>query len=350
MYAAAMRKARVWMFVVVASYGCGKKQERPAATTGSGSGSAVAVVPLDASTDAPPVDAGPAACMPAPQTFGRIGTELVGCSRDNSECWTIDPKTGAVAKRAATHLPGVGFSIERTKLKPSNCYEGLCWTAPKLSEDDAKYVSDAIWVAYHPDGKRAVVVDDPTGTIFDLATKKPITTFNTDLGNSFGGLWFTGNFVANSGYDAGPYAVLVYHDATTGKKVYEYQELFGGGVGVSSTGSLLVASEGLGSVTVVDGASAKGKTTKRKIPKPPEGCSPLDPGMDAQSEDPKERECVAFANKHYGGYYEMILVDDPAGTGAYIGQSGHELITLDKNLGEVSRVKLAVCPETEDRD
>lgn len=61
-----------------------------------------------------------------------------------------------------------------------------------------------------------------------------------------------------------------------------------------------------------------------------------------------ERNKIVRPTKHYGGYYEMTLVDDPTGTGAYIGQSGSELITLDKNLGELARVKLAVCPPKPD--
>jgi hypothetical protein len=328
---------RAWLIVGVAIAGCNKKKDQPAATSGSGS----AAAPLDAqAADALVADAGAAACIPPPTSFGRIGAELVGCA--DSDCWTIDPKSGAVTKRAFVHLPGVGFTVERTKLTQPRCYEGLCWPAPAREADADE--PTAIWVAYHPDGKRAVVIDDPAGTIFDLETKKPLTTFNVELSNSLGGVWFSGNFVANAGYDAGPYAVLVYHDAKTGKKAGSFEQLFGGAVGITSTGAFVVTSEGMGSVTVVDGASAKGKTTKRKIPAPPAGCEPLDPALDTESQDADVKACVAFANKYYSAYYEATLVDDPTNAAQYIGHTGRDLIVVDKNLVELSRVALSVCP------
>jgi hypothetical protein len=344
---------RVWVVIGVVALGCSKKKEPPAAgsasgsavaiavdaaagSAGTGSGSAVAAVDAGAGSAA----AAPTDCLPeSVPHFGRIGTELVGCTNDDATCWTIDPKTGGVKPRAAVHLPGVGFTVEMAKLKKPGCYEDLCWTVPKRERDDE---ASSIWVAYHPDGKRVAIIDDPAGFIFDLATKKPITTFKPDLGNSLGGLWFAGNFVVDAGFDAGPYAVLVYHDAKTGKKAGTFEDFYGGGAGVTSTGALVIASQDMTSVTVVDGTSSKGKTTKRKLPKPPSGCSPQDPGMETESDDPKIKACVAFTNKHYGPYGDVVLVDDPAG--AFVGLHAGELFTVDSKLVETSRIKLKMCP------
>jgi hypothetical protein len=318
-----------------------------AATGASDAGDGDAGAPGDGGT---PADAGVAAtgtgaCIPDALHVGRIGTDLVGCTGDDSACWTIDTKTGAATPRAATHIPGVGFTVDTTKLAKPGCYEGLCWTVP-TRDPDAE--ATGVWVAYHPDGKRVAIIDDPAGTIFDLATKKPIGTFQTDLGNSLGGLWFFGSFVANAGFDAGPYAVVVYHDAKTGKKAGSFDEFFGGGAGIASTGAFILASDSMTSVTVVDSASAKGKTTKRKVPKAPAGCSPLDPGMDTESDDPKVKACVAFAAKHYAPYGGVTLVDDPSGAAAFIGVTSSELFTVDKALVEISRVKLPTCPPAPD--
>lgn len=364
-------KLRTCLLIVVVGAGCGKKKEQPAATAGSssGSGSAATLVasgdaavttdaivgdagsvgdegPADAGTDGGVAATG-ASCIPDGLHWGRIGADLVGCSSEDTACWTIDPKTGAASPRTAGHLPGVGFAVDIAKLPRPGCYEGLCWTAPKREPDTEV---TAIWVAYHPDGKRAVILDDPSATIFDLATKKPVGTLQADLSNSLGGLWFAGTFVAYAGYDAGPYAVLVYHDATTGKKAGTFEELFGGGVGISSTGAFILAADSMTSVRVIDGASTKGKTTKRKLPKPPAGCEPLDPALDTESKDPKDKACVAFANKHYTPYSGVTLLDDPTGAAAFIGLASGEMFTLDTNLVETSRVKLPTCPPAPDAE
>jgi hypothetical protein len=357
-------KLRGWVVIIAVGLGCAKK-DKPASTvgSGSGSGSAPAAVAGDASaatgaSDAgtgsdggTPADGGVAAagkaCIPDGLHVGRIGADLVGCTGDDSACWSIDTKTGAATPHAAAHLPGVGFTVDTAKLAKPGCYEGLCWTVPKRDPDTEV---TGIWVAYHPDGKRAAIIDDPAGTVFDLATKKPVATFQTDLGNSLGGLWFFGSFVANAGFDAGPYAVVVYHDAKTGKKAGTFDEFFGGGAGISSTGAFILAADSMTSVTVVDGASTKGKTTKRKVPKPPAGCSPLDPGLDTESDDPTVKACVAFANKHYAPYGGVTLLDDPSGAAAFVGVTGSELFTVDKALVETSRVKLPICPPAPDTD
>jgi hypothetical protein len=354
-------KQRAWVLVMVVGLGCAKK-DKPAATAGSGSSAAVVTasdaLPASGDGDASAtgdagtpgdggVTAAGGACLPEGLQFGRIGADLVGCAGETSACWTIDIKTGAATPRAAGHLPGVGFSVDPTKLAKSGCYEGLCWTAPAHDPDNGE---PGLWVAYHADGKRVAIVDDAVGTIFDLATKKPIATFQTDLGNMLGGLWFFGNVVANAGYDAGPYAVVIYHDAKTGKKTGSFEDFYGGGAGVSSTGAFILAGDSMSTVTVVDGASTKGKTTKRKVPKPPADCAPQAPDLDTESEDPKVKACVAFANKHYAPYVDVTLVDDPSGTAAFVGVAHGELFTVDKNLVETSRVKLPVCPPAPETD
>ncbi|MEO8706814.1 MAG: hypothetical protein ABI867_42700 [Kofleriaceae bacterium] len=327
--------------VVVASLGCGKKADAPAAA----SGSAAAVVPVDAVVAAAAIDASvadapavAANCLPESYgNIGRIGADLVACN--TTQCWTIDPATGKVTPRAAARLPGVGFTVETASLKKPSCYEGLCWDAPKRDPDSG---GDTMWVAYHPDGKRVAIIDDPDGMIFDLTTKKLITKFSSDLGNSLGGLWFAGNFVMNAGFDAGPYAVLVYHDPKTGKKLGTFEDFFGGSANITSTGTILVSGQDMTTVSVIDGTSYKGKITKRKIPKAPAGCEPQDPGMDTESEDPKQKACVAFANKHYTLYGGAALVELPGG--GYLGFHRDELFTVDKNLVETApRVKVAVC-------
>jgi hypothetical protein len=335
---------RVWV-LVIASVGCGKQAEVPArgsatAPTVADAAAAVVVAAVDArprDAGAPDASAAAANCLPeAPAHLVRVGADLVGCDAD-SHCWTIAP-TGAVTPRAAAQLSGVGFAVETEKLTKRTCYEGLCWPVPKR-EADAQAVT-SIWVAYHPDGKRAAIIDDPAGTIFDLATKQPIATFAPNLGNSLGGLWFAGNFVLVAGFDAGPHAVLDYHDAKTGKKLGTLDEFYGGGVTVTTTGGLIVTGPDLTTVSVVDGASWKGKVTKRKIPRPPADCQPQDPALDGESEDPKVKACIAFASKYYRAY--STVVEAPGG--GFIGVAGGELFGVDKNLVETSRVKLAMCP------
>jgi len=81
------------------------------------------------------------------------------------------------------------------------------------------------------------------------------------------------------------------------------------------------------------------------VPRPPAGGSPLEPGLDSSSEDPKDKACVAFASKHYTLYSGATLLDDPNG---FIGLTNDEMFTVDKNLVETSRVKLPSCPPAPD--
>ncbi|HEU0036679.1 MAG TPA: hypothetical protein VFQ53_38965 [Kofleriaceae bacterium] len=345
-----MRSRWVVVFVVGA---CGKS-EAPAVTSGRAgsqvaSGSAPAA-PLDAAAPVV-VDAAVAAqpaCVPMNASFGKIGSDLVACGETTTEpraCWTIDRKTGALARRPETHLPGVGFTVDVTKLNKPSCYEDLCWTPPKR---DADHEVTQLIVAYHPDGKRVAVFDDPQLTIFDLATKRPTQAFQPSLGNMPSGLWFAGDSVMVSGSDAGPYAVLhVYSPA--GKQKRTFEDLYEGGVGIVDD-RVYVQEGALGTLTVLDGTSKRGKTTKRKIPKPP--CKdPHDPAADPDSDDPKERACIAYTKQYFEPYVNATVLGDGAGfigmQTAY-GAGDHGLFTLDAALAETSRINVARCREPDD--
>ena len=225
--------------------GCGSK-----AGDSSGSGSAaVAVAVAQDSATAVGSGAGSgsgsvsaaAACLPDDRglAFGYIGRDLVTCMADDGThtCWTIDRATGHVTPRAGTPVPGVGFGVPIEKLPKPNCLAELCWpaAAPDPDRRDASY----IYVAYNPDGKRAVIDADPTVYVFDLATKKVTSSFDAGLGNSLHGSWFVGDTVMVSGADAGPYAVLDVY-TPKGKKLVEYQGFYEGGLGVGSDGRAIL--------------------------------------------------------------------------------------------------------------
>jgi hypothetical protein len=252
-------------------------------------------------------------------------------------CWTIDRATGHVTPRAGAPLPGVGFGVPLDKLTKPNCLGELCWPAatPDPDRRDASY----IYVAFNPDGKRAVIDADPTVYVFDVASHKVTSKFDAGLGNSLHGLWFVGDTVMVSGADAGPYAVLDIY-TPKGKKLVEYQGFYEGGLGVGSDGRAILQQTALEDLQVLDGKTGAGKPHKRKLPNP--GCNPHDPGLDGEvDDDPKVKPCIDYRQKYFDPYSDAIVIDDGAN---FIGSTGAELFVLDgKTLAELSRVKLAVC-------
>jgi len=295
-----------------------------AVVVAAGSGSAVVKAPTD--------------CLPSGAQLGRFGSDLAVCGdvADVNTCWTVDPKTGKHTPRKAAPFPGVGLSVPKAQLTKPHCYQELCWTQPTTTDS---YMGDRVLVAFHPDGKRAAILEEPNVVVFDLATKKATATFAPKLGNTPSGLWFAGEFVMVRGSDAGPYSLLAMHKPN-GKYVGKFDGLFEGDVGIAEDGHIIVEEESVSTVTVITGKSIKGKKLRRKIPKGP--CTEA-PGMDPDSTDPKEQACLKHIKKHYEPYSGAILVDYGSD---FIGSRGGELFVLDgKTLAEKSRIKLATCPE-----
>lgn len=287
-------------------------------------------------TTAPPTAAPTSGgCIPPDTALALVdrGDELLACS--TTKCWSIDRTSGSVGDRPFQQPPGIAIPVARDKLGgDSPCYRGLCWTP--LEINDENYRTETVFIAYHADGRRVAIADDPLISIYELATKKETARFEHQLGNSLAGLWFANDLVAVRGDDAGPYSVLqIYNvDGTTED---ELDGLYEGGVGIGSRGQLVVNESGATRISELE----LGKDTKRverAVPEPPEDCYPTDPGMDP--EDPAQKACIAFYAKYYAPYSGATIIDDSTG---YVGLHGTELFTLDRDLEETSRIKLAAC-------
>jgi hypothetical protein len=328
--------------VLIFAAACGGKKDAPPASdpgpSGSDGGSAQKPpVSVDAAVAAKTPDAAapgkpqlPGTCIPSSDdvdriAFGRIGGQLVACAGDHA-CWNLDGKTGAVARRDALPLPGVGFYFE------GKCYRELC--TPSGEEGDGGFV------AFHPDGKRAATMVGREISVFDLATKKITSSFAFEISNTPSAMWFVGNSLFVRGDDAGP-ASYLHHFGIDGKKVSEAVGIFHGGVAVSDD-TIVVQLDGIESVIVLDGRKASTKLGPRKVPAGP--CKAGDHAewrdYNFDDTDPNSRKCFEYIKKHYVPYEDAQLVPDDKG---FVGFTRDSVFTLDAKLVETSRVRLAQC-------
>lgn len=275
-------------------------------------------------------------CIPSNTRLALVhrDDELVACS--TTTCWAIDRTTGAVGERLFQRPAGHASSVARDTLDRARpCYRGLCWTP--LEINDEAYRPPSVLVAFHADGRRAAIADDPLITIFDLATKKELRHFEHQLTNGLANLWFANELIAVRGDDAGPASELQVL-GLDGASEDVFSGLYEGGVGIGSRGQLVVNETAASQVSEL----ALGKSTKRAVravPAPPDDCDPMDPTLN--HDDPEAATCVAFFKRHYAPYWGATLIDD--NDDGYVGLRGTELFTLDRDLVETSRITLAAC-------
>jgi len=336
---ASMMNRAVWLLAIGA---CGKAV--PDAKPGAGS---------EPSRDGEAARPAASTCLPADGflEFGRDGAQLSICQHeltpgdtDDSfariaRCWVVDGNTGALSARNPTPLPGSKVGLA----KSATCHDGMCWP-PYSPEKDRGPVEDRghyfqVALARHPAGKRAAVVQHDLVHILDVATKSVTRSFRIQPAIStqddvsaapFLGVdhvWFTGDTVFIRSLPVGGERFLLRYSASTGRPLPAYGNL--NGVGIA--GSTMTVNEGdrevgLTRLTVLDGTSTDGATTKRADAKSPCELGLPEPG----------RDC----SKPYDG---VQLVPDPVGFIGLDVARGRDLIRLDAKLVETSRKHLATC-------
>jgi hypothetical protein len=280
------------------------------------------------------------ACLPSDGAveLARVGADLVACtSEEQARCWTIDRTSGALAPRSRTAAFGFAHVVPRETLTKPGCYQDLCWTPPATEEPSQQ----PIYVARHADGKRVVIADEPTITVFDLASKRATATFREQLGNTLTDVWFVGELVVVQGSDAGPHADLAIY-SPGGKDLATVDEIYNGSVGITGDGRVVISEDDLSRVYTLDPRTGKpaGETHSRAVAKAPDGCDPFEPGMDPESTEPAVKACIAYRHKTFDGF--MGPVTD-LGDG-FAGLVGSSLFVVDKQLRETSRVTVPSCP------
>ncbi len=336
-------RSRWWL---LACFGCSAARTAPSAPIFvEPAGSAAAAVPVvSAPLPAPPA---PAPCLPADAELhlSRDGERLVLCAYGETGitgCWNVDRQSGRFAARPIAPQPGIGFHIT------GGCYEGMCVPAvvPVVTTDDY------VFVALHPDGKRAAILSNNRVTLFDRATKKEQRRFPlrkggnvvgaNELSNTAMGLWFVGETVYVRGDDAGPASAL-FRYSTRGLAVGSHWGLFGGGATVSGDG-LVFEENAMLRVTVFDSQSPGGKTAKRSMAGTP--CDAPFFQFDFSSldaSDPAQAACAAYLDKHVAAYGRAELLlggDELVGFAPEVGVFVADATTLL----EKSRAPVALCP------
>lgn len=281
------------------------------------------------------------ACLPSDGgvQLGRVGKDLVACTPEEpARCWTIDRTSGALAARASTAAFGFSLAVARETLPRPGCYRDLCWTPPPADDSPSQ---QPIYVARHADGKRAIVVDEPVVTVFDLATKRATATFKTRLGNTLTDAWFVGELVVVQGSDAGPHAELAIY-SPDGKELGEVEEIYNGSVGITGDGRVVISEDSLSRVYLLDARTGKpvGEKRSRAMPAAPAGCDPFEPGMDTESTEPAVKACVAYRRTTFDPFFAPLT---DAGDG-FAGLANGSLFIVDGKLRETSRVKVPTCP------
>lgn len=302
-----MKKA---VLVMVAA--CGPAATAPAKnhtviSYGGGASPGASSENIDATPPPPP----PPPCIPATAelALGRVGDDLVACTRDAATCWDVDDKTGELGEHEPMRLPGYGYRDGDTLVATSA---------------DGRVVKVS--------ATEMVVFSDKGQTLSQRALRDPKgKAAAKELAGAPVMAWFVGETV----YVAGDDAVWVYPIDKPAE--LPIRGLRGGGVGVSD-GVLAVHETALSRLTVADGKTkrvTKGRARHDEVCVPPESY--------AIGSEPSETDaCGAHLKDKYRPYLGATIIAD--GTG-FIGfdPKTRAMFVLDEHLAETARMPLATC-------
>lgn len=201
-----------------------------------------------------------------------------GAPQDPFACWSVDPKTGALATRKPTLLAGTAYRVAsacalgycRPKQKPPAKAEDAPQDLLAISTDGSKV---AIATGMNPDASSGMSL-----AIFDAKTKtfqREISLHDDKTGEGMGyepaDLVFVGDLVFVAGYAAGPAGDVWMFSASKGKPVGgvgpkdNAVNIYGGGYGLVDATHFRVSDGGYNEA-IVDTTTAA--VTMKSLPKP----------------------------------------------------------------------------------
>jgi hypothetical protein len=232
-------------------------------------------------------------------------------------------------------IPGDGIPVT------GDCYQGLCWAPPKEG-------GDIVFLAFHPDGKRAAVLRGREISLYDMATKKATASFPLNRGdtlnenevfNSPNGLWFVGESVFVLGVDAGPAQAVFAYDLA-GKATSSHWGLYNGGA-TASGDRLIFEENGLSKIFFL-GVTVT--SMERHVPKGPCKAGDEAEWSEMREDDSGSKACANYIRKTFAPYRGAQLVADGKDLVGFAPATG--VFVLDaKTLVQKSSAKVAICPK-----
>lgn len=297
------------------------------------------------------------------------GTSLVACAAHAGDfevsdkpfqCWTIDPKTTALAARPVTFLPGNAYGV------PSGCAEGYCKPKekPPTTPPDSRET-----LAFSLDGSKvARVALGGDIQIFDAKTKAFLREFpmldkdGNGNGLGTGDVIFVGDMLIVVGYAAGPdggawlwnaskgtFLGPIGRAAPQGTEEVGYINLYNGSYELADATHWIARDAGYQEATV---DLTTGAISSRAMPTPA-GCTPADVAEqrnfdiigESEKVSAKCKKAIAAAKKKFlpppPATRGMITVD---GTGYKLVHSAKaELLVLRAGAKKPKKVQLPVC-------
>ncbi len=273
----------------------------------------------------------------------------------DTTCWSVDPKTGALSHSSATHLPGLG---RWRKADLNGCVDGLC-TGPMSDAEEP-----VLWAASTTE-PRAVIFRDTSLLVFDTASKALTATIvlidektpsHTNVSNMPVRLLFQGDTIYVVGSDAGPYmAVWAFkQDGTrlgliteSGKPDDTGLSVYNGTANMLDGTHVIAADAGLRKAVIVSTPNgARDMQTRRAndVPCTRDETSSVDIG----DIDQLSRACKRAVSSRLVPYFNAVMIRLPSGEllAALSGKGRGSLAVLDRaTLQEKRRLKLQRCPK-----
>ena len=275
------------------------------------------------------------------------------------QCWTVDPKTGALATRDVMFIPGHAYGV------PSGCAEGYC----KPGEKPPATTDHREVLAFSLDGSKVARTSGSDILIFDTKTKKFERQFPMmdDQGNGnglgTGDIIYVGDMLVVVGYAAGPDGGAWLWNASKGTFVgpigrpvdpasdtVPYINLYNGSYELMDATHLVFRDAGYEEATV---DVTTGAISTRSLPIP-KGCTGAEVGAQQNIDIVGEadikpsarcRKALAAARKKFWPAPPVTRgMMDVRGTGYKLVHGAKaELLVLPAGAKKPRRVKLPVC-------
>ncbi len=249
----------------------------------------------------------------------------------------------------ARAIPGRG---RHTDLDAQNCINGYC-VAPIPQDEIGPFFATST------DGAHAAILTQSLLYIFATGTKAKVAEIKlhdpnapdeTNVSNMPWGLLYSGDTLFVFGQDAGPFTgAWVFKENGSRAGIVGTDpgtfNIFNGGYGLLGRDKVALADAGLQNMTIVTGANASKKTTRRAVSYAP--CTKSQFEVWTEGDDSQTGSCRRVLDAKYKPYVDMSPVQLPSGdimTTLSGPAQGYIAVLNPAGLTERHRLKLARCP------